>query len=135
MNNTLKLTLAYMAVLFVASSLPSTPDTVLVWDPFALLDPVIQNFLHLPAYGLLALLWIKTLDESGVQAPFNMVAAVAIASAFGMITEFSQVWVPGRYPSVLDWLFDSTGALVSVGLLRLGQRESPSASLGPSYDA
>lgn len=135
MNNTLMLTLGYMAVLLVASSLPSRPDTIAFWDPMALLDPAIQNLLHIPAYGLLALLWSKTLEESGGNARFNMVVAVAITSAFGMITEFSQVWVPGRYPSVLDWLFDSTGALVAVEFLRLGKAEGPCETLGPSYDA
>jgi VanZ family protein len=122
-KGSLILTLGYMSFLLLLSSIPVIPGTQRAWNLMAPFVPANQDFLHLPAYFLLALLWAKTLKDNGTKTCLSLVAAVVITSAYGAITELSQVWVPGRCVSLLDWLFDISGALAATGLFWIGQFE------------
>ena len=115
------LTLGYMGLLLLVSSFPVTPGTQSTWDFAVPFSPASQDFLHIPAYCLLALLWAKTLKDNGTETRLSLVAAVVVTSAYGAMTELSQVWVPGRCASFLDWQFDSYGALAATGLFGIGQ--------------
>jgi VanZ family protein len=42
--------------------------------------------------------------------------AVGSVSLFGALDEWHQSFVPGRMPSVTDWVADTLGALVACGL-------------------
>ena len=42
--------------------------------------------------------------------------ALLAASAYGATDEFHQLFVPGRSCDVFDWLADTTGAALAVGL-------------------
>jgi hypothetical protein len=117
-KGSLILTLGYMSFL---SSIPVIPGTQRAWNLVVPFVPANQDFLHLPAYFLLALLWAKSLKDTGTETCLSLVAAVGITSAYGAITELSQVWVPGRCASLLDWLFDISGALAATGLFWIGQ--------------
>ena len=41
-----------------------------------------------------------------------MLAAIALASAYGVTDEFHQLFVPGRFCDPADWLTDTLGATV-----------------------
>ena len=43
--------------------------------------------------------------------------ATSIASLYGISDEFHQSFVPGRTPDVVDWLADTSGALLAVLLI------------------
>ncbi len=102
-------TLSYMCVLFILSSIPGTGEN---W----LLSTRVANMLHVPAYGLLALLWIVTLRDHGVTEHRSMCVAFLVASGYGALTELHQVWIPGRFPSAFDVMFNVAGSLVFIWL-------------------
>jgi VanZ family protein len=107
------LLLVYMAVIFILSSIPDTGET---GDLGATLSPQVQNLLHIPAYGLLALLWLLTLTTHGVAWRRSLAAAFVLATAYGVVIEILQGWIPGRVPSVLDALLNFLGILLCIGL-------------------
>jgi VanZ family protein len=107
------LLLVYMAVIFILSSIPDTGET---GDLGATLSPQVQNLLHIPAYGFLALLWLLTLKTHGVAWRRSLAAAFVLATAYGVVIEILQGWIPGRVPSVLDALLNFLGILLCIGL-------------------
>ncbi len=116
-------TLSYMCVLFILSSIPGGRENVL------LTSPTVANIAHVPAYGLLALLWIFTLRDHGITKHRSMYVAFLVASAYGALTELNQVWIPGRSPSVLDVMSNIAGSLIFIWLYwwigRQPRAESP----------
>ncbi len=72
--------------------------------------------LHAPAYGLLALLWIFTLRDHAVAEHRSMCVAFLMASGYGALTELNQIWIPGRFPSASDVMFDVAGSLIFIWL-------------------
>ena len=109
----LVVTLAYMVLLFIVSSVPGSGEGGRLME---LVSPTAANIAHVPAYGLLALLWILTLRDHGVTERRSMWVAFLVASGYGALTELYQFWVPGRYPSVLDVMSNIAGSLLFVWL-------------------
>jgi VanZ family protein len=74
---------------------------------------VVQNFLHAPAFGLLALLLLLTLPRRGtwpvLHRPEQLVVVLGTL-VYGVIDELHQASVPGRDLSVLDLMTDVTAA-------------------------
>ncbi len=116
-STALIVTLSYMCVLFILSSIPGGREN----GP--LVSPTVADVLHVPAYGLLALLWIVTLRDRGVTEHQSMCVAFLVASAYGALTELNQVWVPGRYPSALDVMSNMAGSLIFIWLYWWATRE------------
>ncbi len=104
------ITLSYMCVLFILSSIPGGREN----GP--LVSAKLANMLHIPAYGLLALLWIVTLRDHGITKHRSMCFAFLVASAYGALTELHQVWIPGRCASASDVMFDVAGGLIFIWL-------------------
>jgi VanZ family protein len=103
--------IGYMAGIFLLSSIPDTGDT---GHMMAFVPSTIQNILHIPVYGLLALLWILTLRTRGFPENKSVRAAILLSSACGGLMEIYQTWVPGRFPSVMDFFFNVAGILLFV---------------------
>jgi len=100
-----------MAVIFILSSIPDTGDAGQIT---AFVSPTIQNILHLPAYGLLGLLWIFTLRTHGFPENRSIWAAILLSSTYGGLMEICQIWVPGRFPSIMDFFVNVVGVLLFV---------------------
>ena len=66
---------------------------------------------HFLAFGLLATLMCR-LGHRGRAAGW----ALLVTSAFGVSDEWHQSFVPGRTCDVFDWMADTLGATVAVGL-------------------
>ena len=98
-----------MVGIFVMSSIPDTDDAGYL-EEFA--SPAIQNLLHIPAYGLLALLWIFTLRGHGLSTQRSILLAILLSAAYGTIIEIWQILIPGRFGSVTDFLLNLTGILL-----------------------
>ncbi len=97
-----------MGVLFILSSIPG--------GEYEQVSTIVANILHVLAYGLLALLWIFTLRNHGVTEHRSMCVAFLVASGYGALTELHQVWVPGRFPSASDVMFNGAGSLICIWL-------------------
>ena len=98
----------YWIILFIATTLPvqSVPT-------FAISDKVH----HLGAYfALSVLLHLTLIFQRKSEFLFNYApfAAIAIASVYGAFDEIHQIFVPGRFAEVLDWLADFSGAILGV---------------------
>lgn len=98
---------------------------------------VVQNFLHAPAFGMLALLWILTLPRRGSwPAPTTLERAlvVALTLGYGIIDELHQASVPGRDLSVFDLMTDATAAVCVLWIvLYLGDTGVSERGLGRRF--
>jgi VanZ family protein len=104
------------AALWVLSSQSALPhiEGILGWD----------KLLHFTAYSALAFcagLWVPAAGWKS-RGLFFLLLIAAIASAYGIVDEIHQSFVPGRSPSVWDWVADTLGAFAGTGaVLALGK--------------
>ena len=112
------LPLAWMGVLYWISSIPGTPspEDPAVYVVFHWTPPELQNALHVPAYAVLGAAWRRALD-AWLRAPgARAYGAFAVTSAYGLLDEWHQSFVPGRYASLTDVALDVAGALAGTWL-------------------
>lgn len=70
---------------------------------------------HMGMFGLLGItLWWALGMQGGLFNRERAWYAIGIATAYGVLDEFHQSFVPGRNPSVLDVLADFVGAALAV---------------------
>jgi len=97
-----------MALIFAMSSTEQFPQ------PLGLSTFLLSIAAHLILYGVLALLLLVAFAQSLRPSRSSMLAAVAIASVYGISDEFHQSFVPGRDASVFDLLVNTVGATIAV---------------------
>ncbi len=108
---------ACCAVLAGASLMPVGADAAIDSTP---MRQFINNMLHVPAYGVLAALWIIVLwGRLGCRAPL---AGAGLAAAYGGVLEVLQFWVPGRYGGWADVGLNCLGAVLAALVLGLAVR-------------
>ena len=111
MLKTMALPLVLMAVIFALSSIPGRgQDRTLQF--LVDLDPQLQNLLHVPLFGLLQVLWLRALAKTGMASRCVVSTGLLICLAYGVFDEVHQMFVPGRYPSLLDVLLNFTGIVL-----------------------
>ncbi len=99
----LLLPLIYMTGIFFLSSIPDTgnpvteAEKVLVW-----IKPGLQNLLHIPLFGGLALCWHLALKTWSRPLRHRVLLAFCFSMLYAVADELHQLGVPGRYASVLD---------------------------------
>jgi len=86
---------------------------VLPWPPW--LDPLDQVF-NLLGYLPLGLLCCLAAQRSGWSMPAALALAVLGPSLLSYATEVTQSFLPGRHPSLKDWLMNSLGAACGAAL-------------------
>ncbi len=96
------LTLIYIAILCFASMQPSS-----VGKGADIAKQVINNMLHVPAYGLLTYLTIKSFPKF----KYIYIVSFLFVLTFGIFNEYLQSFVPGRYASGADVLLNGIGSL------------------------
>ena len=119
--------LAIMAALYWLSSIPGTP---LAEDPdayalFRWVAPEVQNVLHIPAYAVLSWAWHWSLADRLRPAGTRAIVAFAIASVYGLLDEWHQSFVPGRFASLTDVALDVAGALLGAWIVWRKSRRAP----------
>ena len=97
--------MAWAALILIVSS---TPATSLPETGFS------DKLEHAGAYLVLAILTMRALPPASGSRD-ALVALVAMV-AFAAIDEWHQRFIPGRYPDSLDWVADSVGVVVGVGV-------------------
>lgn len=104
--------LAWMALIFWFSSQPDLPR-----PPSDLLNLLLRKSAHFGVYAVLALTYVRALG--GWQ---RRRWAWLLAVLYAVSDEFHQSFTPNRYPSALDVLIDSAGALAGIWLGPYGER-------------
>jgi VanZ family protein len=99
-----------MLLLFVLSGQSDLPGV----------EQVSDKSVHTAVYLIFGILCLRA-THGGLSAlrAGPALAAVALALAYAALDEWHQSWVPGRIPSVLDWVADAIGvglACLAVGL-------------------
>lgn len=97
---------AWMALIFVLSAQPQLPG-----PPPALLF----IFGHFVEYGVLALLLLRAVQQSGREDKARTVLwSLAVVALYAASDELHQHFVPGRTPDLWDITWDLAGAGVAV---------------------
>ena len=92
----------WAGIIFALSSIPDLGTGLGTWDV------VLRKLAHVAEYAVLGALAFRAARS----APL----AVLLASAYAVTDEVHQAFVAGRHGSPLDWLVDTSGALVGVVL-------------------
>ena len=104
---------AYMALIFFASSMPGDEVPAILWDKLE----------HLLAYAVLGILFLVPLTAGQLSKLTAMTGAVAVllSTLYGVVDEVHQSFTPGRFPDVRDLFADALGAALGVaGVWLLG---------------
>lgn len=97
---------AWMALIFVLSAQPQLPGPP---------SPLLFIFAHFVEYGILALLLLRAVQQSGREEKSQTVLwSLAIVALYAASDEFHQAFVPGRTPDLWDIAWDLAGAGVAV---------------------
>lgn len=101
--------LALMALIFVASSIPS---------PGPLPGGLSDKAAHAIGYGLLGGTLLRAFARGRLEVVSwrRGLAAIAVALLYGVADEYHQQFVPGRSSDVRDIVADVTGASLAVAL-------------------
>lgn len=106
------LLVVYMIVILIVSTLPSQslPKTwLLSWD----------KLIHLVEYFIFGILAMKSMNTVSSKMLFLV---ILFGLAFGILNEYLQSFISGRYSSGWDVLADTIGVTIGA-LLVLGNRE------------
>ncbi|MCL4554331.1 MAG: VanZ family protein [Actinobacteria bacterium] len=76
-----------------------------------------NSLAHFVVYALLAVAIHFALSRDH-DAQTVWVFAILLASAYGVVDEVHQSFVPGRTPDVVDWGWDTLGAAVGASVAR-----------------
>ena len=101
----------YWLILIIATSLPA-PDL-----PSIGFNDKVNHFL---AYFVLAVLLNLTfVFQRKFRFLFDKaaIATILLCMIYGAIDELHQIYIPGRFAEILDWVADSTGAICGVLLI------------------
>jgi hypothetical protein len=114
----ISLPLLLMAALYWSSSLPGTPlpDDPALYGLLNWLPPTVQNVLHVPAYAALTLAWRWALRAWLRTPATRLLGACGIAFACGLLDEWHQAFVPGRFASLTDVALNATGVALGIWL-------------------
>ena len=110
-----------MLALFMASSIPDHGDGGFI---LGFVTPRIQNFLHIPAFGVLAILGIVTLRNRGFSEHRSILLGILLSAAYGGVIEFWQLWIPGRFASLMDFFLNVTGILLFTWIYNVSYQRS-----------
>lgn len=136
----LLLALTWMAGIFYLSHQPTlnvpplfeNQDKVMHFGAYGLLGILLLGGMPMGRVGFVSQRGLRDVEgQTAVQAAGystrQIVLATLIASLYGISDEFHQSFVPGRSPDVLDWLADTSGALLATLLLAQLSRSFPRA--------
>ena len=99
----------YMIIIFILSTMSGTSNVI--GSDSSFLIEILYNFLHIPVYSLLALLWMITLRSNGESLGKAGLHTVTISLAYAAFIEFNQSFVPGRYATLGDFILNTIGCV------------------------
>ena len=111
--------IAYMIGILGFASVPDTQDYANSWFS---LNAIVNNFLHIPAYGILVFLWFRALRQKFHSKHRCLFYAVGITMAFGILQELLQSFARGRFVSLADIGLNTMGIALAVFYIYKYQR-------------
>ena len=78
------------------------------------LKPSVQNLLHIPAFAILSILWLQVLRTSQLDRRKKILLVLFVSIGFGLLNEFIQFAVPGRYPGIMDIAMNTIGSILGI---------------------
>ncbi len=100
----------------------------------SLSEQIISNLAHIPAYGLLTFLWLKTfekgLSKSQLLKKINALILIGLI-LFAVSDEIHQSFIPGRTASYVDVALNVIGILCGLSLFSAKGGFLPRAMLAP----
>jgi VanZ family protein len=108
-----------MACILCFASVPDTPDYANGWFS---LNAIVNNCLHIPAYGILVFLWFKALHQKFHSKHRSLFYAIGLTMAFGILQELAQSFVRGRFVSLADIGLNTIGITLAVLYIHKYQR-------------
>ena len=105
--------LILMGLIFISSSIPMDKNAD-VPEFIISLDPTLQNLFHIPVFGLLAFLWLKSFTKYAILTFTKVIITLIITILFGCLEEFHQTFVSGRYGSLTDMLLNIVGIFMGI---------------------
>ena len=123
---------------FSAENTGSLLAPVLLWlfpwitpDQIGVIHGLVRKTAHVTEYGILALLWFRTLTRgAGLRVPTGAGLALAISIVVATIDESHQAMLPSRTGSAADVVLDSVGAAAALVPACLGWRWAVGATTG-----
>jgi len=117
----------FMLVIFLQSSSGkiSLPDIGIDW---------FDKIVHFFVFGLLAILMLRGIKIANNRVLQNHFVWISILTCiiFGATDEIHQLFVPGRFGSLSDWIADILGILVFSAAFLFYQRDRWTAKAPPS---
>ncbi len=97
--------IVWAGLIFMASSLPA-PEGPSLWEHQ-------DKIAHALVFGMLAFLLCRALQfSSGLSFKQAALGALALTALYGALDEGHQAFIPSRSVEFLDWVADTTGALL-----------------------
>jgi len=109
------LTAIYMSLILATSIIPMGSYA----DGFPLkidINPTIQNLLHIPMFGILAILFLKDLNKSDIKIWKKNILVIFMAGSFGAMCELIQLLIPGRFGNLMDIGLNFIGTILGICL-------------------
>jgi VanZ family protein len=78
------------------------------------LKPTVQNLLHIPAYMVLAILFLQIFQNYQIEGWRRNVLVLMGAGLVGILSEIIQIAVPGRYGGLADMGLNVIGTLAGI---------------------
>jgi len=119
-----------MMLILISSSIPM--DKEIKGLKFVMkINPGLQNFLHIPIFTLLSYFWLRSFYSLKYSVSRGLFFSLLYSIAFAVLDECYQILIPGRYCSIGDILFNSTGSIIGglIGVFLLYGRKNRSRAI------
>lgn len=110
----------WASLIFYLSSIPSLKTPFGFWDYF------FRKAAHFGVYFILALLITPNFEKGGSRWLYSAL----IASVYGILDEYHQSFVPGRFMTVSDMLLNASGAFTAGLLIKYADRRDSTCRKG-----
>ena len=84
--------------------------------PTPLLFPHQDKLFHAGAYFVMAGFALRAFRHRIASLPILLISSLIFCSLYGMSDEWHQSFVPGRMSDVADWVADTVGVVLFLGL-------------------
>ena len=111
----------YMVLLFVVSSLAIQRGSALAATSFS--RKIIQNLLHIPAYAVLVILWMKSFDYKKITLYKALILTAFVTLSFSVLTEAYQIFIPERDASLGDLALNVIGCLTGLVIYKKSNKK------------